>query len=40
VRDVQLNGHTTAYRLVTTARGTEVHVTGNGSTSSLRVSLR
>jgi hypothetical protein len=40
VRDVTLNGHTTAYRLVTTARGTEVHVTGSGSTSSLRVSLR
>jgi hypothetical protein len=40
VGDVTLNGHTTAYRLVTTARGTEVQVTGNGSTSSLRVSLR
>jgi hypothetical protein len=40
VRAVRLDGRHTAYKLVTTARGTEVHVAGKGSTSSLRVLLR
>jgi hypothetical protein len=40
VKSVSLDGHGTAYQLVNTTRGTEVHVSANGgSTSSLRITL-
>ena len=39
VQDVSLDGRATAYQLVTTARGTEVHVTAHGSSSTLRITL-
>jgi hypothetical protein len=40
VAGVSLDGHTTAYKLVPTARGTEVQVTARDSSSSLRITLR
>ena len=40
VRSVSLDGHATQYKLVTTARGTEVRVAAHGKTSSLRITLR
>jgi hypothetical protein len=40
VHAVALNGQATPYQLVTTARGIEVHVTGKGPVSSLRITLQ
>lgn len=40
VRAVSLDGRATQYKLVTTARGTEVQVAAHGKTSSLRITLR
>ncbi|WBQ06636.1 glycogen debranching protein [Kribbella sp. CA-293567] len=40
VRAVSLDGRAARYQLMTTARGTEVHVTTRGSHSALRVTLR
>lgn len=39
VRAVALDGRAAQYKLVTTARGTEVHVTARGSRSTLRITL-
>lgn len=39
VRAVALDGRAAQYKLVTTARGTEVHLTARGSRSTLRITL-
>ena len=39
VASVSVDGRSTQYKLVTTTRGTEVHVPANGSHSTLRITL-